>query len=228
MTARPDHDPRGVHARADRRTGRQAARALGRQVPGSGRQRPGALAVRAAGSNNLEGLLYPDTYFVTPKDDEAAILARMVTASSSRSLSLGHRDAAARSGLTPYQVVIVASMVEREAKVDEDRGKIASVIYNRLERHELGIDATLLYACTATRQGLASAHQANPYNTRSGPAAHAHRLAGAAVAAGGAWRTRSRPVPVLRAGRQGRPPRLHGQRRGVRRWPPTPAQKGLL
>ena len=50
-------------------------------------------------------------------------------------------------GSAPYQVLIIASMIEREAKVDEDRPKIARVIYNRLVRcgMPLQIDATLFY-----------------------------------------------------------------------------------
>ena len=48
--------------------------------------------------------------------------------------------------LTPYDVLTIASMIEREARVDSERKLIAAVIYNRLHLHmPLGIDATLLY-----------------------------------------------------------------------------------
>ena len=113
------------------------------------------------GSNNLEGLLYPDTYLITDKDDEVTILRRMVEAFDEQATSVGITDAATRLGITPYQLVTVASMVEREAKVDEDRGKIASVIYNRFKRKmPLGIDATLMYAL-----GKVDTSSSSPYNT---------------------------------------------------------------
>ncbi|MDQ1394774.1 MAG: hypothetical protein QOG64_33 [Acidimicrobiaceae bacterium] len=113
------------------------------------------------GSNNLEGLLFPDTYFVTAKDDEAAILRRMVQAFDDQAAAAGLADASAKQGMTPYQVVIVASMVEREAKVDSDRGKIASVISNRLKRKmTLDIDATLIFAV-----GKVDKTSPSPFNT---------------------------------------------------------------
>ena len=50
-------------------------------------------------------------------------------------------------GVTPYQALIVASLIEKEASVPEERAKIAAVIYNRLEKNmTLGIDATVRYA----------------------------------------------------------------------------------
>ena len=49
--------------------------------------------------------------------------------------------------VTPYQLLIVASMVEREAQIPSDRAKIAAVIYNRLnDGMPLGIDASIYYA----------------------------------------------------------------------------------
>jgi UPF0755 protein len=71
--------------------------------------------------------------------------------------------------ITPYDALIVASLVEAEAKVPEDRPKIARVIYNRLAQGmTLGIDATVLYALqergdTLTQSDLATD---SPYNTR--------------------------------------------------------------
>ena len=113
------------------------------------------------GNNNLEGLLFPDTYLITDKDDELSILQRMVQAFDQQAVAAGLPDAATRLGLTPYQLVTVASMIEREAKVPEDRGKIASVIYNRLQRKmPLSIDATLMYAL-----GRVDTSSTSPYNT---------------------------------------------------------------
>ena len=70
----------------------------------------------------------------------------MVDADGARRSPGGRRRQGATLGqFTPYQVLIIASMIEREAKVDEDRPKIARVIYNRLFLGmPLQIDATLL------------------------------------------------------------------------------------
>lgn len=121
-----------------------------------------------AGNNSLEGLILPETYFVTKGDDEAKILRRMVDAFDQLATQLNVSGAAARTGLSPYQVVIVASMVEREARVDEDRGKVARVIYNRLERKmPLQIDATVLYALGRPQESVSFKDREvnSPYNT---------------------------------------------------------------
>jgi UPF0755 protein len=68
--------------------------------------------------------------------------------------------------LTAYQVLIIASMIEREAKVDEDRPKIARVILNRLSLGmPLQIDATLLYGQPADSSPTALSLVDTPYNT---------------------------------------------------------------
>ena len=119
-----------------------------------------------AGTTNLEGLLFPATYQVRADDSDLMIVQKMVTTFEDNVSALGLNQAAATLGMTPYQVIVVASMVEREAKLDEDRGPIASVIYNRLKKKMLlQIDATLLYG-----QGISDPHQIdktfdNPYNT---------------------------------------------------------------
>ena len=74
--------------------------------------------------------------------------------------------------LTPYDVLTIASMIEREARAPGDRAKVAAVIYNRLHRGmNLGIDATILYhlgSWSATiHQSDIDSHE--PYNTRANP-----------------------------------------------------------
>jgi UPF0755 protein len=98
------------------------------------------------GSTNLEGLLFPKTYEIderTTADQVVDILLQQfVKETASLDFSL-----AASQHITPYQAVIVASLIEREAKVQKDRPLIASVIYNRLARPmRLQIDATVEYA----------------------------------------------------------------------------------
>lgn len=122
-----------------------------------------------AGNNSLEGLILPETYFITKGADEAAILRKMVDAFDQLATQLNLPGAAAKLGITPYQVVIVASLVEREARVDDERGKVARVIFNRLaEKMPLQIDATVLYALGLPAQESVSFKDRevnSPYNT---------------------------------------------------------------
>ncbi len=121
-----------------------------------------------AGSTNLEGLILPETYFLAQGDDEAKILRKLVDAFDQLATQLNLSGAASRFGITPYQAVIVASLVEREARVDEDRGKVARVIYNRLERKmPLQIDATVLYALGRPQESVSFKDREvdSPYNT---------------------------------------------------------------
>ena len=100
-----------------------------------------------AGSTNLEGLLFPDTYTIEEKEDETAILERMVTAFDNVATDVGIGNAQQLVKVTPYESLVVASLIEREAKIDADRNRIARVIYNRLAKGQaLQIDATVVYA----------------------------------------------------------------------------------
>jgi UPF0755 protein len=120
------------------------------------------------GVHTLEGLLFPSTYQVVEKDDALSVVQRLV-AEFDREMSGLNLSHAQTLGVTPYEVVIVASMIEAEAFVDEERPKIASVIYNRLNQGiPLGIDATVLYALGEHKESLTQSdlHIDSPYNTR--------------------------------------------------------------
>lgn len=114
---------------------------------------------------SLEGLVFPDTYQFSGDEDEAKILQKLVK----QMVLVGNREGLDKAPSTvlrsPYEVLIVASLIEREAKFDEDRPKIAQVIYNRLaQEKELEIDAALLYGQPA---GVTFAQVRNldgPYN----------------------------------------------------------------
>jgi UPF0755 protein len=98
------------------------------------------------GVNSLEGLLFPDTYQIAGNEDETSVVRRMVALMDRVSLKEGLDLAPQKVGYSPYQVLIVASMIEREAKTDSDRALIARVIYNRLAaKMPLQIDSTLYY-----------------------------------------------------------------------------------
>jgi UPF0755 protein len=121
---------------------------------------------------SLEGLLFPDTYRVDENEDEQAVLARMVSTLDQVATELGYAESAARVGREPYEVLIIASLIEAEARVDGDRAKISRVIYNRLEQGmTLGIDATVYYALQRRGGGLTRSDLAvdSPYNTRVNP-----------------------------------------------------------
>lgn len=98
------------------------------------------------GGISLEGLLFPDTYQVAGNESEIQVITRMVKLMERVGRQESIETAAHDVGLTPYQALTVASMIEREAKFDSDRAKIARVIYNRLYlQMPLQIDAALLY-----------------------------------------------------------------------------------
>jgi UPF0755 protein len=120
---------------------------------------------RPKGVKILEGLLFPQTYRIDKQDTPVTVLQQMLD--QLQSVTSKYDLRAAPQHLTPYQTLIVASMIEREAKVAADRPKIARVIYNRLARHQrLQVDATVQYALGTSRR-LSSADLAvkSPYNT---------------------------------------------------------------
>jgi len=122
------------------------------------------------GATSLEGVLFPDTYQLREKGLTVDVVVdTMLDRFDAVAKDIDLTGSAKALGLTPYQIVIVASMIEREAQVPEDRAKIASVIYNRLDRGmTLGVDATLLYD-DPTPDGQLSTSDLQtdtPYNTR--------------------------------------------------------------
>lgn len=120
------------------------------------------------GIDTLEGLLFPSTYQVIDKDT-AVTLAQRIADEFEKQVASVDFSRIQRKGYSVYDAIIIASMIEAEAKVPSERRKIASVIYNRLEVGEkLGIDATVLYALGEHKEGLTSSDLGidSPYNTR--------------------------------------------------------------
>ncbi|MBV8263301.1 MAG: endolytic transglycosylase MltG [Candidatus Eremiobacteraeota bacterium] len=120
-----------------------------------------------ARTTGLEGYLFPDTYLV-PRHGSPSAIATLMTTQFMRELPPAYTQVAHKLGFSVPQVVIIASMVEREAKVDAERPIIAGVIYNRLRRHmPLEIDATIEYALPHHKQQLSFQDLAvnSPYNT---------------------------------------------------------------
>jgi UPF0755 protein len=121
---------------------------------------------RPAGVSTLEGLLFPDTYQISGDESEAQVVQRMVALLERVARQVGLEDSQKLVGVSPYKALIVASMIEREAKVGVDRAKIARVIYNRLEiGMKLQIDATLYYNAPIDASFLDLKALDSPYNT---------------------------------------------------------------
>ena len=98
--------------------------------------------------NRLEGFLFPDTYQFYVNASTVRVLNTMLNNFNNKYTD-EMRELTANSGLTMREILAVASMVEREAKLPEERATIAGVIYNRLnnpsEFPHLDIDATVQY-----------------------------------------------------------------------------------
>jgi UPF0755 protein len=127
---------------------------------------------RFAGAGNtrtLEGFLFPATYEFTPKTTTKQLVDRQLEAFRRNWAKVDLSYARSRN-LTPYDVLIIASMVEKETLVAKERPLVAAVIYNRLkQRMPLGIDATIRYGLgVPPTESLRQSHLANrtPYNTR--------------------------------------------------------------
>jgi UPF0755 protein len=117
-------------------------------------------------ATSLEGLLFPDSYQVGGSETEAQVVSRLAAQMTRVADNLGIQNSKQNIGMTPYQVLIVASMIEKEAKVDQDRALIARVIYNRLFfGTPLQIDATLYYKQDESKPFSALKALDTPYNS---------------------------------------------------------------
>lgn len=116
---------------------------------------------------SLEGFLFPATYQFTGTTSVSAFVNEQLTAFRDYTLGVSYRYAASR-GLSPYDVLIIASMIEREVAVPSERVLVSAVIYNRLRvRMTLGIDSTVQYALGSWVPNLTEQDLQidSPYNT---------------------------------------------------------------
>jgi UPF0755 protein len=151
------HRERGVKPRLSAKTYLRAS--YPRRIAGFGRKR-----------RPLEGFLFPATYDFLANTTSAQLVRAQLQAFQ-RNWGSVNLSYARSKNLTPYDVLIIASLVEKEALAPDERPKIARVIYNRLHAHmNLGIDATTRYGLHVP--GTKSLTQSelnsdNPYNTRN-------------------------------------------------------------
>lgn len=124
-------------------------------------------------ARSLEGFLFPDTYELRRGDPARRLVERQLEAFerelAKAGLGAGERRRLGGRRLSVYEVLTVASMVERETAVARERPIVASVIYNRLRREmPLAIDATVRFATGNWRRPLTRSELAidSPYNTR--------------------------------------------------------------
>jgi len=130
------------------------------------------------GGSSLEGLLFPDTYQVSNAESEGQVIERMIALMERVGDQEDIVNKSAALGRSPYEILIIASLIEREAKVSGDRDKISRVIHNRLfisasnpdSPFPLQIDAAVYYggeqAGTSTELPFSQLRQIDgPYNT---------------------------------------------------------------
>ncbi len=121
-----------------------------------------------AATPNLEGFLFPATYEIYVGAPTSQLVAEQLAAFG-ENFGGAEVHRAKVLGVTPYELLIVASIIEREAAIPHDRPLVAAVIYNRLRLHmTLGVDSTLRYALHDFTHPLTEAELASdsPYNTR--------------------------------------------------------------
>ena len=118
----------------------------------------------------LEGFLFPATYDFTARETSPQLVAAQLKAFRANWAKVNLAYARSKN-LTPYDVLIIASLIEKETPAPEERQLVSAVIYNRLHaRMNLGIDATTRYGLhvppteSLTQSELESD---NPYNTRN-------------------------------------------------------------
>ena len=125
-----------------------------------------ASELRATSQTSLEGLLFPDTYQISGDDTESRVVARLVSMMERVSRQVELTAGAKARGFSPYEILIIASLIEREAKVATDRSKIAQVIYNRLaKKMKLEIDASVKYGQDPAMSWTDMKATDTPYNT---------------------------------------------------------------
>jgi len=146
-------------------TRRAYLRAVGEAVPPPGFRKD-------VKRGSLEGFLFPALYEFTQETSARELVSDQLRAFHQRFGTVDLRYARSKN-LTPYDILIIASMIEKETAVSRERRLVAAVIYNRLRnRMPLGIDATIRYGLDIPgTQSLTKAalRSDSPYNTRLRP-----------------------------------------------------------
>ncbi len=153
----------------------EVARQVG-QLPGHSASSFTALATggsvhspwQPANSTSLDGLLGTGRYVIVPGETDSQLLTKMIDRFDTQATALGLAASSAQLGLTPYQVVTVASIVQKEGVIAKNLGPVARVILNRLANNmPLQMDSTVLYSEGRDGGPVSSAdlQLRTPYNT---------------------------------------------------------------
>ncbi len=128
---------------------------------------PKGFLVKGERAPTMEGFLFPATYELPRPPTAGGLVTRQLDAFKEQFAAIDLRYARSKQ-LSRYDVLKIASLIEREAAAEADRPKIAAVIYNRLAAGmPLGIDATTQYEVGAWREPTGPELRADtPYNTR--------------------------------------------------------------
>ena len=128
---------------------------------------PSPSAMPSGAIEPYEGLLFPDTYYLGPDSTPEELLTQMVTRFDQILTKLGYAASPQTVGLTPYETVVLASLIEREARIGSERAKISRVIHNRLAADwYLGIDASIVYITGDNELTLSDLQMESPFNSR--------------------------------------------------------------
>ena len=122
---------------------------------------------RRTGESRLEGYLFPDTYLIPPNPTPVDVITRMLSRFN-EVFTFDYRLRAEELGMTMDEIVIIASMIEREVRVPEERPMVSRVIHNRLAQNmRLQIDATIHYAMDRHLERTLYVHTQydSPFNT---------------------------------------------------------------
>jgi UPF0755 protein len=137
--------------------------------------KPKALRLPKYAKNRPEGFLFPDTYELTADSTATSTLRQMVDQYKAVTRETEFEATAKKLKLSPYEVLIVASIIEREVNREEYRAKVARVIYNRLAKgRKLELDSTVTYAenlktTTTTKKDRKSKSKYNTYRYKGLP-----------------------------------------------------------
>lgn len=126
-----------------------------------------SVASKGEAERKVEGLIAPDVYQVRPGDSAQQLLKTVLTGGAARLQASGLPNVANDTGFTPYQVLVMASLIQSEA-VENDFGKVSRVIYNRLQKNQkLQFDSTINYVLDRPeiRTSSGDRAKAGPYNT---------------------------------------------------------------
>jgi UPF0755 protein len=124
-------------------------------------------------AKNLEGYIFPDTYDFPP-DTKGSDVIKMMVKRFRREWKPEWSQRARELAMTPRQIMTIASLIETEAKLSDERPLVASVIYNRLQKDmALAVDSSIIYASKLEGKWRndgkvykSDVERRSPYNTR--------------------------------------------------------------